>query len=343
MGKNLVAATCLAALALVALSTWSPADFGNSGTPVVAQEKDRQPADHHAPARSAEVQRSQAEDALRTRLNFDYVDMPLDDALAHLCGEVELQYYLNTRSLEDIGISGDAVVSLRLAGVSLELGLDLMLEQLDLTYVIRDGVILVTTEEALEFAEEVRVYNCRDLLGTGTAPQDLADVGAAVEPADNTDASAPAPADQSTRDSNAPQEGGTAKATDQGKVPPISVDVLAQFGGGGGMSGGLGSTPQPAPVATPNMQLINLITTAVAPDSWEAVGGPGTISDFDGLIVVRQNPRVHRQVAEVLSMLRKASDERQWANPADGLGGRRPPISPDMQGIGGGGGGGGFF
>ena len=42
--------------------------------------------------------------------------------------------------------------------------LDLLLDELELTYLDRDGLILITTPEDAESKLQIRVYDCRDLL-----------------------------------------------------------------------------------------------------------------------------------------------------------------------------------
>jgi hypothetical protein len=53
-------------------------------------------------------------------------------------------------------------------------------------------------------------------------------------------------------------------------------------------------------------QLMNIVTTAVDPDSWSDVGGSGTIGQYNGLIVVSQSARTHAKIEKVLDMLREA-------------------------------------
>ena len=52
---------------------------------------------------------------------------------------------------------------------------------------------------------------------------------------------------------------------------------------------------------------MHLITTAVKPDSWQDMGGFGTISEYKGLIVINHNARTHKEVENVLKMLREAA------------------------------------
>ncbi len=77
-------------------------------------------------------------------------------------------------------------------------------------------------------------------------------------------------------------------------------------GGGGGMAAGGISRPQ-TEEETRAERLMHLITTAVKPDSWQEMGGFGTISEYKGLIVINHNARTHKEVENVLKMLREAA------------------------------------
>jgi general secretion pathway protein D len=55
------------------------------------------------------------------------------------------------------------------------------------------------------------------------------------------------------------------------------------------------------------IQLIEVITGSVTPDSWDHVGGPGSICAYNGLFTVSQTDNAHRQVEHLLDMLRKAA------------------------------------
>ncbi|OHB80955.1 MAG: hypothetical protein A2V98_17970 [Planctomycetes bacterium RBG_16_64_12] len=56
--------------------------------------------------------------------------------------------------------------------------------------------------------------------------------------------------------------------------------------------------------------LIELITTTVAPESWDDVGGPGSIAPFETnlSIVVSQTQEVHEEIVDLLEQLRRMQD-----------------------------------
>lgn len=79
----------------------------------------------------------------------------------------------------------------------------------------------------------------------------------------------------------------------------------------------IGTANLPAPLpekkeeATPDggyevADLIEVIIGTVTPDSWEDVGGPGSVKDFKGLITLSQTQEVHEDVEKLLNMLHKA-------------------------------------
>ncbi len=54
-------------------------------------------------------------------------------------------------------------------------------------------------------------------------------------------------------------------------------------------------------------QFVQLLQTTVAPDTWSASGGAGTMEVFSGLLVVNQSEEVHERIEKLLQMLREAA------------------------------------
>ena len=85
--------------------------------------------------------------------------------------------------------------------------------------------------------------------------------------------------------------------------------------------------------------LIEVITTSVEPESWTDVGGPGSIKEFENseALVVSQNRRVHREIEQLLTTLRKVKQLQGIASlPApNSVSSRiagRPAAGPPQQG-----------
>jgi type II secretory pathway component GspD/PulD (secretin) len=93
--------------------------------------------------------------------------------------------------------------------------------------------------------------------------------------------------------------------------------------------------------ATTEDQLISLITSTVAPQSWQSMGGSGTIEYFPlGMaLVLKQTPAVQEQVAELLAALRRLQDEEvaveiRFISVSDNLMQRLATLSPANTGSG---------
>jgi hypothetical protein len=108
----------------------------------------------------------------------------------------------------------------------------------------------------------------------------------------------------------------------QARQPAVAADsvgveknakVLGQMGGGaamggqpGGGAGGANATGQQPDAGE---DLVELIQTTIAPKTWEANGGPGTIYYWrqQRAIVVRNTAEVHEQLSDTLEQLERAN------------------------------------
>lgn len=94
---------------------------------------------------------------------LDFLDTPLSDVIDTLKDMHGIEIQLDQRALQDVGIATDTPVTMRLQGVTLRSALRLMLRPLDLTYVIQDEVLLITTPEEAENRLITKVYPVADL------------------------------------------------------------------------------------------------------------------------------------------------------------------------------------
>lgn len=195
----------------------------------------------------------------------------MTDVLNYLSDTLEVQFHLNRRAMDEAEIAADTPVNISLKQVKADTVLRLVLHSAGtaLDFVERDGFILVSTIDDLDRMTEVRVYNCRDLLSL--AP--------------------PVPGGEGAFGAEGMGYPGA------GGAPPMGA-MMPGMAGGGGLGGFAGS----------QSKLSGLIQTAVESDTWDTVGGAGSISEFNGLLVVKQSGRVHEKIDELLSMLRKAAD-----------------------------------
>jgi hypothetical protein len=92
-----------------------------------------------------------------------------DQALKQVAHVIEEEYgfpvRLDATALDEIGISTEEPVTFSMNGISLRSALRLMLKDLQLTYVIQDEVLFITTPEAADLELRICVYDVREIVG----------------------------------------------------------------------------------------------------------------------------------------------------------------------------------
>jgi hypothetical protein len=97
-------------------------------------------------------------------IGITVADQPLKDVLDQLQQEYAIPIQIDGAALDAAGVGIDAPVTRSLHNVSLRSTLKLMLEPLELTWTIRDEVLMVTTREAADRRLVVCVYNVQGLV-----------------------------------------------------------------------------------------------------------------------------------------------------------------------------------
>lgn len=114
--------------------------------------------------------RSPAEERLRRTLqqpiDWKFRDVPLREWAEWVGQTYQIPIVLDRRALESEGIGTDTPVSLNLRGVSLEYAVRAVLRDVsDLTFVIDEGAIRITTKEESENRLVTKLYPVKDLAG----------------------------------------------------------------------------------------------------------------------------------------------------------------------------------
>jgi hypothetical protein len=92
---------------------------------------------------------------------------PLEEVIAFLREQYDVEILLDTVALDELGIGADEPVSISVSNIRLDQAMRRMLEPLELTYVVDDGVVLVTSEEEALTKLHLAIYDVRDLLLQG--------------------------------------------------------------------------------------------------------------------------------------------------------------------------------
>ncbi len=124
------------------------------------------------PADSSATARIKA--ALEEETAMDFIDTPLDQVVQFLQDQSNIPIQLDTLAMDDFGIGTDVPVTRSFKGISLQSALKLILAELEMTYIIENEVLMLTTTEAAAKRPEVRVYNVSKLLGDDATAVELA-------------------------------------------------------------------------------------------------------------------------------------------------------------------------
>jgi hypothetical protein len=103
---------------------------------------------------------------------IDYADQPLIDVVNNLQDEYGIPIQLAKAALDEAGLSVDERVTAVIHNTSLRSALNLMLEQFQLTWIVRDEVLMITTSEEAEKHLDTCVYNVHGLVVDGD-PQSM--------------------------------------------------------------------------------------------------------------------------------------------------------------------------
>src|SRR5262245_3145370 len=125
-----------------------------------------------APERQAAAQRptenpsaaARIDHALNQPTELDVVEMPLKDVVAFIADRHQIPILLKAKKLEESGVPADSPITKSLRGIRLSSALNIILEELDLTYLVKDEVLQITTFRDAYAATEIRIYDCRDIL-----------------------------------------------------------------------------------------------------------------------------------------------------------------------------------
>ena len=107
------------------------------------------------------------DEALDSPTQLEFIETPLQDVIDYLKDFHDIEIQIDKRALEGVGLGTDTPITKNLKGISLRSALKLLLREQDLTYVVQDEVLLITTQEEVENNPDymsVKVYPVADLV-----------------------------------------------------------------------------------------------------------------------------------------------------------------------------------
>jgi hypothetical protein len=106
---------------------------------------------------------------LKSLLQFS--EIPINEVMNHLQEEYQIPIVFDSASMEEVAISPETEVTLNLRNITLRSALNLMLRQPgleDITYIIDDEVLMITTKEEANSHLVIAVYQVDDLIDNGS-------------------------------------------------------------------------------------------------------------------------------------------------------------------------------
>jgi type II secretory pathway component GspD/PulD (secretin) len=235
-------------------------------------------------------------------ISVDFRDTPLKDVIDELRGLTGINIVPDMPALYAENISLDQPVKLHLEGVMTKTALELLLHQAHLIYVVKDEVILVTTEAFNRGKQVARTYQVADL----------------IIPVDNSTLATSDSFNKTMELVNSRNGMSFPGATpflpghslpNGSPVGSQGVNPSANPTSSAGTSDGSRDNGR-APGQTMEDLLIKMITNTIKPESWSNMGGSGTIEYYPlGMaLVINQTPDIQEQVQELLTALRRLQD-----------------------------------
>jgi hypothetical protein len=111
------------------------------------------------PAAEAKIEK-----ALSQPTSFEFKGQALQEVVNYLKETHGVEIVLDKRAFSDEGIDPETPVTFARKNTSLRSALDLMLQQLDLTFAVYDETLVITTETAAAQRLDTKVYTVTDLI-----------------------------------------------------------------------------------------------------------------------------------------------------------------------------------
>jgi hypothetical protein len=102
--------------------------------------------------------------ALDEKTELDFVDQPLTDVVDYLKQWHDIEIQLDNKALADVGMGSDMPITRNIKGITLRSALKLLLSEMDLTYVLRNEVLMITSKTEADNLLSTRVYPVADLV-----------------------------------------------------------------------------------------------------------------------------------------------------------------------------------
>lgn len=120
-------------------------------------------------------QNQKIREKLQQPITVAFTDIALTDAVSQIAKQAEIDIRLNQTVLRQLGIRERTPVSLSLTNTPVETVLNALLQDLDLTWYLRDGVLSITSQAEVNAYFVTAVFDVRDLCSDASESEALID------------------------------------------------------------------------------------------------------------------------------------------------------------------------
>jgi type II secretory pathway component GspD/PulD (secretin) len=233
----------------------------------------------------------QIEQSLGRQVSLHFNNEPLIKVIEEIQKIADVNVVLDNAGLEEERVTSGTSVTIGVDGITLRSALNLILEPLNLGYMVHNEVLLITSRLKQQGKLEVRAYPVADLV----MPIPSATPTSMLQPGAGPQWSVPSTP-------NTPAAGGQALmqvGQPLGAVPNVAAAAA------------LNPARPTNAMAQPDFDSIkHLIVTTIEPESWDETGGPGSMTSFESTLslVIRQTQKVHDEIRDLLQQLRRLQD-----------------------------------
>jgi hypothetical protein len=280
---------------------------------------------------------------LRRTVSIDWSETALQDCAAKLARAHDVPLEISHKRLEEANVRLDTPITLKLSGVSLHAALDHLTEPLGLGWIVRDGVLLITSKEDTDTHLTTRIYPVPDLL----ALDDDAEAGQRLEEVIIKTVAADTWRELGASGDIIRCDGlGCLVCRQIREVHEAIEELLASMRKDVAAAA---TVPRPAAermmlrtyvILDPALliaretggvppklirieaaaDVAKIVRELVAPESWDAKGSKAYLRPLANRLIVRQTPKAHRQIRALLEKLGVLTENEPTATGSTGGG-----------------------
>lgn len=287
----------------------------------------QQIASQESPAPAA---KTEVEQALDKVISVKFDEKPLSEVIEFFRKELNLEIQVDKKSLDDAGIDIDTPVTRQMSGLKARSVLRLVLGGFDLSYGTDNGILLITTPDALALSPREKVEKALNkVISVNFVEMPLSNVIEHLRKELNLEiqldrkaladsaASSDTPINCNLHDITARsilrlmfRALDLTYVTEDEVLVITTSDVAAKklrtvVYPVDDLIGGTNAFGEP----TSNYaSLMNVLENTINLDSWDQVGGNGSVMPLDGKLVISQRDDIHEQIAGFLAAARQLKE-----------------------------------